>query len=181
MMGGSVMRFRRRGVLALASCLIAMLVLFSPAGPQLLFAAGLERPAVALTAFAELGPVGLTCLSRDAAYEYRPDRQRFHWGLFRELPETALRLHFDDAADARWAGVEEVVVERVSVNIQLPVAPAQARVQLLWTDGRHEQYIVQLYSQGGSAWVSLDTPEVEVMLCSKQFGNWRVSEVVEAG
>jgi len=88
-----------------------------------------------------------------------------HWGIVRDPPETVV---------AQFFGGATAVVERITVDLHRETATVRARVHQ--PGGREQPYDVVLHS-GTPSWVSLDTPRVEVMLCSAGFGAWRVAEV----
>jgi hypothetical protein len=132
------------------------------------------QPGLTYTALSELGPVGPTCLSR-GVYEYEPGPARAHWGLLRDLPEVAVREHLRDAVSATGARATDVVVERVAVDLHNTSGATRAQTRIRWSDGTQERYLVQLDSRG-SSYVSVDTAAFEIMLCSKDFGDWDVGE-----
>lgn len=162
---------------ALAIGSVVLLVITLPTGlaPHVLFAMGLQGLAAAATAYSELGPAGTICLSHEALYEYEPNSARIHWGVLRDLPETAVRTYFREGVSVTGARASEVFVEHISIDINKPHGPTEAHTRIRWSDGAEEHYSVRLHS-GNSRWVSLDTPSVEIMLCSKGFGNWVVYE-----
>ncbi len=126
---------------------------------------------VIFAALVEVGPGAFACLSRGTLYVYEPGRVLSHWGILRDLPETAVNEHFRTVASASGAHATEIVVERVAVNMHSDgLAEAQTRIR--WSDGVQTRYLVELFARSHNNVAVDTTPYTEFMMCSTDFSKW---------
>ncbi len=132
---------------------------------------------VIFAALVEVGPGAFACLSRGTLYVYEPGRVLSHWGILRDLPETAVNEHFRTATSPSGAHATEIVVERVAVNMHMDTGLTDVQTRIRWSDGVQTRYLVELFARSHNNVAVDTTPYTEFMMCSTDFSKWEVWKV----
>jgi hypothetical protein len=167
---GKLLAYARISILVLLATVVLLSLLIGRGNP-------LAVVAVPWEVHQELYPLGANgaavCLTT-STYAYDPRRVTPDTTLLQDRPETTLAAHLSTLVTAPDSQLVSFTIERVEVEMNDLPALANVWTRLRYRDGHEEFRPFRLRANHGQR-VTLDPPEVELMLCNKALGDWETT------